>query len=120
MKAYDITKIGLILLIIGMLIFMIIKDGKRYPETHASSNPEILQEMVEQDALMKEVSSLRFKVDSVKQTVSASDAFLHSMDANYQENFRNLQKLRNEKFNPPSATMREQYDVISSAKYTDY
>lgn len=119
MKAYDITKIGLILLIIGMLVFMIIKD-KKHPETPVPSNPEILQEIVEQDELMKEVSSLRFKVDSVKQTVSASDAFLHSMDANYQENFRNLQKLRNEKFNPPSATIREQYDVISSAKYTEY
>ena len=119
MKAYDITKIGLILLIIGMLFFLIFKD-KPNPETHVSSNPEIIQEMVEQDELMKEVSSLRFKVDSVKQTVSASDAFLHSMDANYQENFRNLQKLRNEKFNPPSATIREQYDVISSAKYSEY
>lgn len=119
MKSYDIAKIGLILLIIGMLVFMMIKD-KHSPETHASSNPEILQEMVEQDALMKEVSSLRFKVDSVKQTVSASDAFLHSMDANYQENFRNLQKLKNEKFNLPSATIREQYDVISSAKYSEY
>ena len=119
MKAYDITKIGLILLIIGMLLFLILK-GKHSPETPVPSNPEILQEMVEQDELMKEVSSLRFKVDSVKQTVSASDVFLHSMDANYQENFRNLQKLRNEKFNPPSATIREQYDVISSAKYTEY
>lgn len=120
MKAYDITKIGLILLIIGMLVFMIVKDNNRYPETNASSSPEILQEMVEQDALMKEVSSLRFKVDSVKQTVSASDAFLHSMDANYQENFRNLQKIRNEKFNPPSATIREQYDVIANARYSEY
>lgn len=119
MKVYDITKIGLILLIIGMLLFLIFK-GKHNQETHASSNPEILQEMEEQDTLMKEVSSLRFKVDSVKQTVSASNAFLHSMDANYQENFRNLQKLKNEKFNPPSATIREQYDVISSAKYTEY
>lgn len=119
MKAYDITKIGLILLIIAMLVFMIFKDSKQ-PEIHTTSNPEILQEIVEQDALMKEVSSLRFKVDSVKQTVSASDVFLHSMDANYQENFRNLQKIRNEKFNPPSATIREQYDVISSAKYSEY
>ena len=119
MKTYDITKIGLSLLIIGMLLFIIFKE-KHSPETHKSSSPEILHEMVEQDALMKEVSSLRFKVDSVKQTVSASDAFLHSMDANYQENFRNLQKLKNEKFNPPSATIREQYDVITSAKYTEY
>ena len=119
MKVYDITKIGLILLIIGMLLFLIFK-GKNSPEPQVSSNPEILQEMVEQDALMKEVSSLRFKVDSVKQTVSASDAFLHSMDANYKENFRNLQKLKNEKFNPPSATIREQHDVISSAKYSEY
>lgn len=119
MKTYDITEIGLILLIIGMLVFMIIKD-KPNSENHVSSSPEILQEMVEQDVLMKEVSSLRFKVDSVKQTVDASDAFLHSMDANYQENFRNLQKIKNEKLNIPSATMREQYDVISSAKYTEY
>ena len=120
MKAYDITKIGLFLLIIGMIVFLIFKDAKHSPETHAPSNPEILQDMVEQDALMKEVTSLRFKVDSVKQTVSASDAFLHSMDANYQENFRNLQKLKNEKFNPPSATIREQYDVITNAKYSEY
>ena len=120
MKAYDITKIGLILLIIGMLVFMIVKDNNRYPETHASSSPEILQEMIEQDALMKEVSSLRFKVDSVKQTVSASEMFIHDMDESYQEHFKNLQNIRNEKFNPPSATMREQYDVISSAKYREY
>lgn len=120
MKAYDITKIGLFLLIIGMIVFLIFNDAKHSQETHVSSNPEILQDMVEQDALMKEVTSLRFKVDSVKQTVSASDAFLHSMDANYQENFRNLQKLKNEKFNPPSATIREQYDVITNAKYSEY
>lgn len=119
MKAYDITKIGLILLIIAMLVFMMIKDSKQ-PEIKSSSNTEILQEIIEQDALMKEVRSLRFKVDSVKQTVTASDAFLHSMDANYQENFRNLQKLRNEKFTIPSATIREQYDVITTAKYTEY
>lgn len=119
MKAYDITKIGLILLIIGMLVFMIIKDSKP-PETHASSSPEILLEMIEQDALMKEVSSLRFKVDSVKQTVSATDSFIHSIDANYQENFKNLQKLKNEKLNPPSATIREQYDVITTARHIDY
>lgn len=120
MKAYDITKIGLILLIIGMLVFMIIKDGKRYPETHASSSPEIIQEMVEQDALMKEVSSLRFKVDSVKSSVYNSDMLLRSMDSNFTEQFNKLQKIRNEKFNPPSATIREQYDVITSAKYREY
>ena len=120
MKAYDITKIGLILVVIGMLVFMIFKDAKQHPDTHVSSNPEILQEMVEQDALMKEVSSLRFKVDSVKNTVDASDLFLHSMDANYQEQFRNIQKNKNEKLIIPSATMREQYDAITNARYSDF
>ena len=118
MKVYDITKIALILIIIAMLIY-IISRPKKEPEPY-TQNPAVLKEMMEQDALMKEVTSLRYKIDSVKTTVTASDLFLHDINADYQEHFKNLQKLKNEKFTIPNATMREQYDVISSAKYTEY
>lgn len=118
MKVYDITKIGLILIIIAMLIY-IISRPKKEPEQY-TQNPVVLKEMAEQDALMKEVTSLRYKIDSVKTTVTASDLFLRDINSDYQEHFRNLQKIKNEKINIPNATIREQYDVITNAKYTEY
>lgn len=118
---FEIVKALGFLALFSMLLFMVYRELK--PKRVVQSAPTrttIIKEMVEQDALMKEVTSLRFKVDSVKNIIYDSEELLQNMDKDYQQYFENLQKIRNEKISSPSASMREQYDVITTARYNDF
>ena len=107
------------LLLVAMLAFLIFRPNKQ-SKANTPNEAKIIEQLTEQDALMKEVSSLRFKIDSVKITVSQSENFLHDMDENFTEHFNNLKKIQNEKLTIPNATIQQQYDVITNAKYSEY